>query len=134
MRGANFLKAKTRMTEAEYRANLAGLNTFFGAVLGFVISGVERLQALQFAVVLLLVAGVVISILYINATRRRLLYSLYTLAMIGALPWIVDKVLHGKATLPDKLQPTLLVWAAVTILVEFAPRERATTPTPGPDA
>ena len=31
----------TRMTAAEYQAHLTGINIFFGAVLGFVINGIE---------------------------------------------------------------------------------------------
>ena len=118
------LRVSTRMTDAEYRANLAGINTFFGAVLGFVISGIEMLDPFRFGVVLLLVAGVVISILYINASKHRLAYSLYTLGIIAALPFVVDSFSRDGFALPPKLQPTLVVWALVTIFVEFAPRER----------
>lgn len=113
-----------RMTNAEYRANLAGLNTFFGAVLGFVISGIENLDAVRFGAVLALLTGLVVSILYITASKHRGLYSLYTLAAVAALPFIADPMLPSNAELPAKLQPTFLVWALFTIAVEFMPRER----------
>jgi hypothetical protein len=124
-----FISSRVRMTDSEYRANLAGLNTFFGAVLGFVISGIEDLDPLRFAYVLLMLSGAVISILYISASRRRITYSIYTLAIVIALPWLVEPVLED-TTLPTKLQPTLLVWTAITIFVEFLPRSRSEEPPP----
>jgi hypothetical protein len=122
------ISTKVRMTDAEYRANLAGLNTFFGAVLGFVISGIENLGALRFSYVLLILSGVVISILYISASAHRVAYSIYTLALVLALPWLVEPVLRDAVALPAKLQPTLLVWAIITIFVEFMPRARSPEP------
>lgn len=114
----------TRMTASEYQAHLTGINIFFGAVLGFVINGIDRLDAIGFGVVLTLISGVVISILYISASKHRLLYSFYTLVLVAALPWIVDKVVQGPFELPPKLQPTLFVWTFITIFAEFLPRER----------
>lgn len=114
----------TRMTAAEYQAHLTGINIFFGAVLGFVINGIDRLDAIGFGVVLTLISGVVISILYISASKHRFLYSVYTLALVVALPWIIDKVVRGPFELPPKLQPTLFVWTLITIFAEFLPRER----------
>ena len=66
----------------------------------------------------------VISILYISASKHRLLYSFYTLVLVAVLPWIVDKVVQGPFALPPKLQPTLFVWTLITIFAEFLPRER----------
>lgn len=59
------------MSTGEYQANLSGMNTFFGAVLGFVLTGTEKLNSWQFGVVLLLLAATVISILYISNSRYR---------------------------------------------------------------
>lgn len=63
-----------KMTEREYRANLSGLNIFFGAVLGFVLAGTERMSPLGFALLLTLTASVVVTILYITASKHRLTY------------------------------------------------------------
>jgi hypothetical protein len=109
-------------TESEIRANHAGMNTFFGAVLGFVMAGTERLDAIEFASVLFLVSGVVISILYVSASPYKFAYALMTLAFIAMLPWAADPILDKGEHLPDKLQPTLLVWTLLSILVEFFPR------------
>ncbi len=117
-------------SESEYRANHAGLNTFFGAVLGFVMAGTERLDAVEFAFVLTLVSGAVISILYVSASKQRLAYSLLTLAIIATLPKVVDPMLDVGEHLPDKLQPTLFVWTLLSVLIEYAPRRPDDPPEP----
>jgi hypothetical protein len=109
-------------TESEIRANHAGMNTFFGAVLGFVMAGTERLDAIEFAYVLFLVSGVVISVLYVSASPYKFAYALLTLVFIAILPRVVDPMLDAGEHLPDKLQPTLLVWTLLSVLVEFYPR------------
>ena len=109
-------------TESEYRANHAGLNTFFGAVLGFVLAGTEQLDQMEFAFVLFAVSGIVISILYVSASTQKLAYALLTLAMIYALPTIVDPLLDKGEHLPRNLQPALLVWTLLSIAVEYLPR------------
>ena len=121
---------KPWMTASEYRANLQGLNVFFGAVLGAVRAGAERLNAWDYGMTLLLVASLIITILYISSSKRRLLYSAYALIAIAVPPRFVDKLIDGKIASLVYLQVTLLVWALMAILVEFAPRERSEIPVP----
>ena len=109
-------------TEGEYAANQAGMNTFFGAVLGFVMAGSERLDSLEFGLLLMFVAGIVISILYVSGSPHKLAYALLTLAMIAILPRTMDPIFDEGEHLPDKLQATLLVWTLLAIAVEFLPR------------
>lgn len=109
-------------TEGEYAANQAGMNTFFGAVLGFVMAGTERLDSLEFALLLMFVAGIVISILYVSGSPHKLAYSVLTIALIVMLPRSLDPFLEAGEHLPDKLQATLLVWTLLAIAVEFLPR------------
>jgi hypothetical protein len=118
------LTAKMRMTEREYRANIDGLNIFFGAVLGFVLAGSERLDNFWFGVLLALTAGIVVSILYITASKQRLAYSVLSLVLIGSMSSWLEDTLPGTLSIPAKLQPCLLVWALLTISVEFLPREK----------
>lgn len=113
-----------RITEREYRANLHGLNIFFGAVLGFVMAGTETLDTRRFALVLLMLSGVIISILYISASKHRLAYAALTAAAVALLPELLEPMLRGGGALPAKLQPTLAVWTLMTIFVEFFPREK----------
>jgi hypothetical protein len=119
-------------TESEYRANLTGMNTFFGAVLGFVLAGIDRLDVIEFSYVLFIVSGIVISILYVSASKYRLVYALLTLAFIYYLPQVFEPWLDEGESLPEKLQPTLAVWTVMSIFVEFLPRrsdDAATPPT-----
>ena len=109
-------------TESEYAAHLAGMNTFFGAVLGFVLAGSERLDSMEFGILLVFVAGIVISILYVSASRHTLVYGLLTLGLIALLPRLFSPILDADEQLPDKLQATLLVWTLLSILVEYFPR------------
>ena len=89
-------------TESEYGANLTGLNTFFGAVLGFVIAETDRLDAGEFAYVLFMVSGVVISIHYVHASSQKIAYSVLTFVLIAALPYFVSSVLDEGRGLPDQ--------------------------------
>ena len=99
-------------TDSEIGANHAGMNTFFGAVLGFVLAGTERLDSIEFAYVLFMVAGTVISILYVSASRQKAVYSVLAIALILMLPRVVDPVLEpGEflgASAPDTLEHFLI--------------------------
>ena len=109
-------------TESEYRANHAGMNTFFGAVLGFVMAGTERLDTLEFSAVLGVVSGVVITILYISASAQRYVYAALSVALILSLPRITDAFLDDGERLPAQLQATLMVWTLMSVFVELFPR------------
>ena len=113
-----------KMTSSEYQANLNGLNMFFGAVLGFVLTGTETLNTWQFGFVLMMLASAVISILFISSSKHRLAYSIYALIIALTLPELINFVLRGDGLVPDKIRPTLVVWTLMTILVEFWGRER----------
>lgn len=114
--------AVVRMSDREYRANHDGLNMFFGAVLGVVLSGTEGLSSMQFAILLVLSASIVVTILYVSASARRLSYAVLGVVAVASLPYVIARMI-GPDTVPPHLQPTLAVWLAFVILVEFAPRE-----------
>lgn len=115
-------------TESEYAAHQAGMNMFFGAVLGFVMAGTERLDQLEFAFTLMFVSAIVISILYVAASPYRWSYAVLTVVMIASLPWAFGAILEPGEQLPDKLQATLYVWTFITIFVEFLPRRPDSAP------
>ena len=115
-------------TESEYRANHTGMNTFFGAVLGFVMAGTERLDSEEFALVLSIVSGIVISILYVSASSKKLVYAVLTIVLILLLPRLIEPSLDQGEHIPEKLQPTLLVWTLLSILVEYFPRRPDDSP------
>ena len=110
------------MDEGEYRANISGLQIVFGAVLGFVLAGAEAFDAFAFAVLLLATISGVVSILYISASKQRLVYTALALSYGVALPFII-KVITGVAA-PEKLAPTLLIWTLFQAGIEFAPRRK----------
>lgn len=83
-----------KLSVAEYRANLNGLNMFFGAVLGFVLTGTEQLNSWQFALVLGVLTSVVVSILYISSSRHRVAYSIYAVFLALVVPSALDLVLQ----------------------------------------
>ncbi len=114
-----------KMTAREYEANLNGLNMFFGAVLGFVLAGTEKLTDLQFGVVLFFLACTVITILFISSSRHRVMYAVLALVYSASFPEMTDYVLRGHDLVSGKLRPTLLVWTAMTIMVEFWARDKA---------
>lgn len=116
------LRAFKAMTYGEYRANIAGLNIFFGAVLGFVMAGTESLESWDFALVLLFTAGMVTTILYIPASPQRILYAFLAVVLAWLLPTILQTMVSADAVIPTKLQPTLLIWAVMMIVIEFVPR------------
>ena len=122
MRGRKIIES-LRMSRREYRANIEGLNIFFGAVLGFVLAGSEALGDAWFAFLLVATAAVVITILYITASARRLSYAVLAVVLIASMERWLEPWLPDAASIPPKLQPTLLVWALMTIFVEFMPRE-----------
>ena len=117
------------MTHEEYRANLNGLSIFFGAVLGFVLAGMEMAGPVQFTWMLFMTSGTIISILYVTASKHRLGYLLLSALLIYGLPRWMTFLGHGD-NFPHNLQPTLAVWLAITAAVEFLPREKA--PPAGP--
>ena len=127
--GAVFAKVGLgRLSSGEYQANLNGLNMFFGAVLGFVLTGTETLDSWQFGQILMLLAGAVVSILYISSSKNRMVYSILALVISLAFPELVEFALQSEGLVPNKIRPTLLVWTVMTIVVEFWGRERGQPP------
>lgn len=111
-----------RITEREYQANINGMNIVFGAVLGFVLAGVEGLPPTDFMFVLITSAVAVIMILYLGSTDYILFYSAFTAALIFALPFILAD--QFKINPIPYLQPTLIAWAVMVVGLELTPRQK----------
>lgn len=114
------------ISDAEYRANMNGINIVFGAVLGFVLARIEGLPPLDFAFALISCATVVVFILYLASTEFLLFYTLAAFAGIIALPFVLTQV--GIPPIPD-LQPTLAAWTVMVLVVELTPRRKEAAPT-----
>lgn len=114
------------ISETEYRANINGINIVFGAVLGFVLAKTEGLPPLEFMLVLIFSATVVITILYLGSTEYRLFYGILAVGTVFILPFLLEA--YEIPAIP-KLQPTLIAWTLMVLVVELCPR-RASEPTP----
>jgi len=110
-----------RVTEHEYRANIAGLNIVFGAVLGFVLARAEGLAPLDFAAVLVVSSAAVIAILYLASSPYILFHAVLVALAIAAVPLILADIFV--ATPLPQLMPTLIVWALMVLAVELLPRQ-----------
>jgi len=121
------------MKTQEYQASLNGLNIFFGAILGVSVGGIETLAPVPFMMLLFMVAAVVIAILYISASPHRIAYAVILMTALGLVLLLraPTDLLFGSIPLPDKLLPTLIVWTAAVIVVEFSPRESTSRPVGG---
>lgn len=104
-----------RVTDEEYRANINGMNTFFGAVLGFVLADVTTSDMLGFAQLLMFTAAIVIGILYVSASAQRWAYAAFNLLLIWGLP----RALREEPAELGRLQVTLAVWTGLTIFLEL---------------
>ncbi|MGB3738158.1 MAG: hypothetical protein WA948_02270 [Pontixanthobacter sp.] len=120
------LPTTMRTSHAEYRANIDGIKIVFGAVLGFVLAGTESLITIDFMYVLLVSATAVTSILYLGSSHYKLCYTVLTVIFIALIPDLIEHSLE----LPPipKLQPTLIVWALMVLVLELLPREAEPKP------
>ena len=110
------------MTEREYRANMEGINIVFGAVLGFVLVGAEGLPVFDFMVLLLMSVAVVVMILYLGSSEYKLYYAVLAAISIALFPYVAEDLFS--LTHVPKLQPTLAIWAGITLIAEILPREK----------
>ena len=69
--------------------------------------------------ILMLLAGAVVSILYISSSKNRVAYSICALVIALVFPELVEFALQSEGLVPDKIRPTLLVWTVMTIVFEF---------------
>lgn len=116
------------MTQEEYEANKNGVNIFFGAVMGIVIADAPNLSAIDYGLALTIGASMVVTLLYISASTRKIFFTLYAATMIISLWAIVqfsDLLPADIATwVINRPLPAFAVWFLFCITIEFAPRER----------
>ena len=110
---ASLWRRSLRVTDDEYRANLTGMNTFFGAVLGFVLADVTTTDLVEFGLLLVFTASIVIGILYVSASALRWWYVPFNLLLI----WQVDRLFGDTGDL-GRLQVTLAAWTLMAAGVE----------------
>ena len=107
----------------EYRASIQGLNLFFGAIIGVSFASAESLPVRDYAALLFLTAAIVMIILIVSNTRRRI-YSVVQLVAVMAGAWVVLVRRPFIEGIPPSLFPTLAIWSLLAALTEFTPREK----------
>ena len=116
------------MSQGDYRAGLNAMNIVFGAVLGFVLVGGQDLPTRDFIALLAISAVLVMMIQSIVLSEYKLFAIVTTAVVIYYLPSMTENFFA--LTQVPKLQPTLGVWAAMAILLELSPREKAAKEVP----
>lgn len=116
------------MSDKEYKANLSGMNIFFGAIIGVVMASYESSSPLLYIAVLMFSASLVIIMLYISASKRRIVYSTMAMLLVGYLWFLAlsDSYFFDfdPTWLKSKYLPTMSAWLAMILFIEFTPRER----------
>ncbi len=113
---------RAKMTPREYEANLNGIHMLFGAMLGVVLANTEALETWRYMMLIAFTVGIVVSILYVSASKQRIAYFAVALFGVAILPRFYDAILAPDDVAPMKLQPTLLCWALFVGMIEFLPR------------
>lgn len=114
------------MTHEEYKANISGLNIFFGAIIGVVMADIETSSTLEYSLILVMLASFIVMLLYISASKHRLFYAAFSAGVL-LFAWFEVYLGNGFQNidltwLQHKLLPTLSVWFAMIISIEFVPR------------
>ncbi|WP_343344244.1 hypothetical protein WJT74_09790 [Sphingomicrobium sp. XHP0239] len=112
-------------TDREIEASIQALNIFFGAVIGISLAGIEEVPMISYLAILVMTAAVVMMILMVSNSHRRLWHAVSMVTVLGLLWWVAEIDPADSAfidDMPDRLLPTLTVWAAMALLTEFAPR------------
>lgn len=108
-------------THREYEAAVNALNIFFGAVIGVSLGGAEDLPTGDYVLLLLGTAAMVTAILFVSYSHRRVWNCLWLAAVLVGYWYLTERGGFG-FPVPDKLLPTLAVWAGMAVFTEFAPR------------
>ena len=111
-------------TAAEKRGMVDGIGLFFGALLGTNLGSIGDLSKGEYAILIVLLAGTVMSLRIFSTTDRRwhgyLLLSMYSLVVYQFL--FLSKVGKGIALADrERLAITLAVWLAAVVLAELTP-------------
>ena len=112
-----------QMTDREVAATVQAMNLFFGAVIGFILADIQDIATRDYVIVLIITVSVVMAILWLSQSHRRL-YSVFSLAIsLGLYAWVdlANPAGFGD-NIPDKMLPTLAVWSMLAVGTEFRMR------------
>ncbi|MEO1044034.1 MAG: hypothetical protein AAFX04_01185 [Pseudomonadota bacterium] len=112
-----------KMTHREYQAALNALNIFFGAIIGVSLGNIETIPTWDYVILLVVTSALVMQILLVSYTHRRIWNMLMLVIFLGAA-WYIHLNPRSDIELefPSKLLPTLSVWAVLAFGIEFSER------------
>lgn len=119
------MESSMKYTSREIEGSIQALNIFFGAVIGISLAGIEDIPTWEYTLILVVTAAVVMTILLVSNTHRRVSQTASMVVMLV----VTYFVFHSPSVendlqlfVPEKLFPTLVVWAAMAVSTEFMPR------------
>jgi len=119
------MKTMWTLTKREQLGTIDGLNLFFGALLGANLGTLGTLSLYEYGVLILLLAGMVVTIRLVSTSERRI-YSLallaFYLAIVGAILFVPGLQPKGLAVADlHRLAVTLAIWVAAVLFIELYP-------------
>lgn len=121
--GMRAINRSGKLTQREYEASLNALNIFFGAIIGVSLGNVENMPTKDYVFLLVITAALVTMILLVSYSHRRFMNMIVLAAGLG-IAWYdhASPDVEILTAFPDKLLPTLSVWAVMAAAVEFTER------------
>ncbi len=111
-----------KLTQREYEATINALNIFFGAIIGVSLGNIAEIPLKDYMILLVIIATLVSSILLVTYTHRRIWNSVM-LTVFLLVAWYLESDTGGELIdFPDRVLPTLTVWAAMAVSTEFSDR------------
>ncbi len=111
-----------KLTQREYEATINALNIFFGAIIGVSLGNIAEIPLKDYVILLVVISALVSSILLVTYTHRRIWNSIMLIGFLLAA-WYQESDTGGEfIDFPDRVLPTLTVWAAMAIMTEFSDR------------
>ena len=119
------MKGLWTQTPREKAATVDGINLFFGALLGANLGTIDGLDLFDYAKVIFVLAGTVMTLRIFSTSERRF----YAFGLLGGYVVVVGLFLYLPRLDPvgitradvDRLAVTLTVWLGSVLLVEFYP-------------
>lgn len=123
------MKGLWTQTPREKAATVDGINLFFGALLGANLGTIDGLGLLDYAEVIFVLAGTVMTLRIFSTSERRGyafgLLALYVVAVACFLFLLKRNPVGISPADVDRLAVTLTVWLGAVLLVEIHPTMRA---------
>jgi hypothetical protein len=110
-----------RLTQREYEATINALNIFFGAIIGVSLGNITEIPMDDYVILLVIISAMVSSILLVTYTHRRIWNSVMLTGVLLAA-WYAESSTGGLIDFPERVLPTLTVWAVLAVTTEFSDR------------